>query len=91
MEQLNKWTCLTFLGAARVLGVTIWRLRYAVECGYLPPPTVVLRKRLLFSPDQVDGMRRFFEIEETHRGTRAAGIGNRGQASPGEPSGIQKE
>jgi hypothetical protein len=67
MENINKWTCMTYLGAARELGVSIWRLRYAIESRYLPPPSVVLKRRALFSPDQVSAMRQYFEEEESHR------------------------
>jgi len=67
VEKVDKWNCLTYLGAARELGISIWRLRYAVDCGYLPPPSVVLKKRALFSPDQVEAMRGYFEQEENHR------------------------
>lgn len=91
MEELNKFNCLTFLGVARALQVSIWRIRYAVESGYLSAPSVVLKKRLLFSPDQVDGMRQFFEMEEKHRGNKA-GIGNGGphrQAVPSETTDVE--
>jgi hypothetical protein len=67
VEKLNKWNCLPYLSAARRLGVTVWRIRYAVECGYLPAPSVVLKKRLLFSPEQVRGMQKFFERESAER------------------------
>ena len=63
MEELNKWTCLTYLGAARALGVSVWRVRYAVATGYLSSPSVVLKRRRLFSPAQVENMRSFFEKE----------------------------
>jgi hypothetical protein len=55
---------LTFSGAARALGVSLWRLRYAVDSGYLPSPGVVLKTRRLFSPAQVEEMREFFEMGE---------------------------
>jgi hypothetical protein len=67
LEKLNKWNCLTYSGAARALGVSMWRVRYAVESGYLPAPSVFLKRRALFSPDQVDAMRGFFETEEAQR------------------------
>lgn len=67
MEKLDKWNCSTYRGAARILGVTIWRLRYAIESRYLPPPGVVLRRRALFSPDQVEAMRCFFEKDDEYR------------------------
>ena len=87
MEKLNKFNCLTHLGAARALGISLWRIRYAIESGYLPAPTVALKKRLLFSPDQLDGMKRYFEMEEANRVNRA-GIGNGMQANREErPSG----
>jgi len=64
VEKLNnKWNCLTYLAVARALGVSIWRIRYAVESGYVSGPSVVLKRRALFSPDQVEGMREFFEME----------------------------
>lgn len=50
-----------------MLGISVWRLRYAVECGYLPAPSVVLKRRALFSPEQVESMRRFFEMEDCYR------------------------
>ena len=64
MDNINKWTCKTYEGAARILGVSMWRLRYAVESGYLSAPSVVLKRRALFSPEQVEAMRRFFKIED---------------------------
>ncbi len=67
MEELNKWNCLNFSSAARALGVSVWRVRYAVASGYVPPPSVVLRKRLLFSPGQVVEMKSYFEMEEAAR------------------------
>ena len=67
MEELNKWNCPTFLGAARALGVSVWRIRYAVECAYIPAPEIVLKKRLLFSPGQVKAMKTFFEKEDAAR------------------------
>lgn len=86
MENLNKFNCLTFLGAARTLGVSLWRIRYAVDSGYLPPPSAVLKKRLLFSPEQIAMMKRFFDMEETHRRNRAANTKNGNQANPGQES-----
>lgn len=70
MENYDKWNCLTYRGAARLLGVSIWRLRYAIDSRYLPPPSVVLKRRALFSPDQVEAMRRFFEKDDEHRRMR---------------------
>jgi hypothetical protein len=67
MEKHNKWNCPTYLGASRLLGVSIWRLRYAIDSHYLPPPSVVLKRRALFSPDQVKEMRQYFEKDEEHR------------------------
>jgi hypothetical protein len=67
LDELNKWNCLTYLGAARSLGVSMWRIRYAVGSGYLAAPSVVLKRRALFSPEQIDTMRRFFEMEEAVR------------------------
>jgi hypothetical protein len=64
LDNINKWTCTTYEGAARMLGVSMWRLRYAVESGYLSAPSVVLKRRALFSPEQVEAMRRFFKIED---------------------------
>ena len=75
MEELNKWTCLTFLGSARALGVSVWRIRYAVECGYIPAPETVLKKRFLFSPGQVKAMKSFFEKEDAAR--KHAGLATR--------------
>lgn len=67
MDKLNKWNCLTYRGAARTLGVSVWRIRYAIDSGYLPSPSVVLKRRALFSPQQVEAMRDFFEVEDAHR------------------------
>lgn len=67
MEKVNKWNCITYLGAARELGISIWRLRYAVDCGYLDKPSVVLKRRALFSQGQLEQMRQYFEQEEQHR------------------------
>lgn len=64
MDNLNKFTCMTYEGAARVLGISVWKIRYSVESGYLSGPSVVLKRRALFSPDQVEAMRGFFEMEE---------------------------
>lgn len=75
MEKLNKWNCLTYMGAARALGVSLWQVRYAVESGYLPPPSVVLKQRPLFSPDQLEEMRAFFEQAEANQ--RAAKSGEK--------------
>jgi hypothetical protein len=70
MEELNKWNCPTYLGAARALGVSVWRVRYAVASGYIPAPETVLKNRLLFSPEQVEAMRRFFVKEDAAKATR---------------------
>ena len=67
MEKLNKWTCKTYRGVARTLGVSVWRIRYAVESGYLPAPSVVLKLRSLFSPEQVEEIRGYFEVENAVR------------------------
>jgi hypothetical protein len=67
LDKLNKWNCLTYLGAARALGVSVWRIRYAVESGYLSAPSVVLKRRALFSPEQVEAVRGFFEVEDAVR------------------------
>jgi hypothetical protein len=70
MEIVNKWDYLTYLGAARRLRITVWRVRYAVDCGFLSPPSVVLRKRRLFSPEQLVDMQRFFDLEEAMKRER---------------------
>lgn len=67
MDKLNKWDCLTYRGVARALGISVWRIRYAIDSGYLPAPSVVLKRRSLFSPEQIEAIRGFFEIEETVR------------------------
>jgi hypothetical protein len=67
LDKLNKWNCLTYRGVARALGISVWRIRYAVESGYLPAPSVVLKRRALFSPDQVEAMKGFFEVEDSVR------------------------
>lgn len=84
MENLrNKWTCHTCRSAARALGVTVWQIRYAIESGYLPAPSVVLRRRPLFSEEQVETMRAYFEMESvvkrraTEAKTREAKEGGR--------------
>ncbi len=56
--------------AARKLGVSMWRIRYAVECGYLSAPSVVLKRRALFSPEQIEDMKAFFEMAAVERGAR---------------------
>lgn len=73
MEKINKFTCKTYRGAAQTLDVSVWRIRYAVESGYLPSPSVVLKRRALFSPDQVEAMRNFFEVENSMRKQVRAG------------------
>ena len=67
MEHNCKWTCKTYRGAALTLGVSLWRIRYAVESGYLSAPSVVFKRRALFSAAQVDGMREYFEMEKQMR------------------------
>ena len=67
MDKLNKWNCLTYRGVARTLGVSVWRIRYAITSGYLPAPSVILKRRALFSPEQVEAMKGFFEVEDAHR------------------------
>jgi hypothetical protein len=67
MEKLNKFNCMTYLGAARSLGVSVWRLRYAVESDYVSSPSVVLKQRALFSPDQLEELKRHFNEEEAYR------------------------
>ena len=67
MEKHNKWNCQTYRGVARTLGVSVWRIRYAVESGYLSAPSVVLKRRALFSPGQVESMKAFFEVEDALR------------------------
>ena len=74
MEKLDKWSCKTYRGAALTLGVSVWRIRYAVECGYVPAPSVVLRRRALFSPEQVKAMKTFFETEDAYRSKMAASL-----------------
>jgi hypothetical protein len=64
LDNINKWTCTTYEGAARTLGVSVWRIRYAVESGYIPVPSVVLKRRALFSPEQIETMSEFFEVED---------------------------
>jgi len=58
---------MTYRSAARTLGVSVWRIRYAVESGYLAAPSVVLKRRALFSPGQIERMKRFFEREDALR------------------------
>lgn len=67
MDKLNKWNCLTYRDVARTLGVSVWRIRYAIDSGYLPAPSVVLKRRALFSPQQVETIKEFFEVEDAHR------------------------
>ena len=64
MEEIDKFNCLTYIGVARSLGVSISRIHYSVESGYLPAPEVVLKRRPLFSPAQVEAMRRHFQRED---------------------------
>lgn len=75
VEELNKWTCLTYQAAARALGVSIWRIRYAVESGYLSAPSVVLKQRAFFSPGQVKEMKAFFEMEEAAKKRAGSNLG----------------
>jgi hypothetical protein len=67
VDNINKFTCMTYEGAARILNVSVWRLRYAVDSGYLEAPSVLLKRRALFSPEQVKEMNEFFEREDMHR------------------------
>jgi hypothetical protein len=60
MRQFTKFDCFTYSQAAEALGVSVWRLRYAVDSGYLPRPGVVFRRRAMFSPGQIDWMRAYF-------------------------------
>jgi hypothetical protein len=86
LDNINKWTCTTYEGAARMLGVSMWRLRYAVESGYLSAPSVVLKRRALFSPDQVEAMRRFFKIEDAvKREARERALGSDQAADTHQP------
>jgi hypothetical protein len=71
MAKCEKWECATYKLAAETLGVSLWRLRYAVDSGYLPPPVVVPKRRPLFSPEQVEAMRSYFEREDEARGRKA--------------------
>jgi hypothetical protein len=63
MTNVNKWECYTYSAAAEVLGVAVWKLRYAVDSGYLPRPGVVFKRRALFSPGQIEWMRAYFARE----------------------------
>ena len=65
MTNLKKWDCYTYSKAAEVLGVSVSKLRYAVDAGYLPLPEVVLKRRALFAPSQIEVMREYFAREET--------------------------
>ena len=76
MDNFNKWNCLTYEGAARALGVSLWRIRYAVDSGYVSAPSVVLKRRRLFSPEQIETMRRFFEVEDAVRRRTREGPGH---------------
>jgi hypothetical protein len=73
VEETNKFTCLTYVGVARLLGVSISRIHYSVESGYLPAPDVVLKRRPLFSPSQVEAIRRHFQREDLQRHQRVDG------------------
>jgi hypothetical protein len=66
MIELTKFDCFTYAGAAEALGVAVWRLRYAVDSGYLPRPGVVFRRRALFAPSQIEWMRAYFAREAGH-------------------------
>jgi hypothetical protein len=61
MTNITKWDCYTYGGAAEVLGVPVWRLRYAVDSGYLPRPGVVFKRRAMFAPSQIEWMRAYFD------------------------------
>jgi hypothetical protein len=73
LDNINKWTCKTYRGAAQTLDVSIWRIRYAVESGYLSAPSVVFKRRALFSSEQVEAMRGYFEVEDSMRKQARAG------------------
>ena len=70
MEEINKFSCLTYLGVSRTLGINVSRIRYSVDCGYLPAPEIVLKRRPLFSPSQVEAIRQHFVREESERRQR---------------------
>ena len=70
MEEISKFSCLTYIGVARSLGISLWRLRYSVESGYLPEPEVVIKRRPLFSPSQIERIRLHFEREDLQRRQR---------------------
>lgn len=74
MTPFNKWECFTFAAAAEALGVAVWRVRYAVESGYLPRPGVVFRRRPLFCPGQVEWMRAYFDRDATARSGSPGGV-----------------
>jgi hypothetical protein len=73
LENINKFSYKTYRGAAQTLGVSVWRIRYAVESGYLPAPSVILKRRPLFSSEQVESMRGYFELEDAMRKQARAG------------------
>jgi hypothetical protein len=60
MTVFNKLMCHTYTSAAKSLGVSVWRLRYAVESGYLPRPIVRFKLRAMFAPGQIEWMRAYF-------------------------------
>lgn len=63
MRELTKFDCFTYSQAAEALGVAVWRLRYAVDSGYLPRPGVVFKRRAMFAPSQIEWMRAYFDRE----------------------------
>lgn len=63
MTKFNRCDCFTYAGAAEVLGVAVWRLRYAVDSGYLPRPSVRFKRRAMFGPGQLEWMRAYFAHE----------------------------
>lgn len=86
MTNVNKWDCYTYSGAADMLGVAVWRLRYAVDSGYLPGPGVVFKRRALFAPSQIAWMRAHFACAEA--ASCRSRVGGFGHNRPSSAVGI---
>jgi hypothetical protein len=68
MRELTKFDCFTYSQAAEAVGVPAWRLRYAVDSGYVPRPGVVFRRRAMYAPSQIEWLRAYFARERARSG-----------------------
>jgi hypothetical protein len=67
MTKIHRWECFTYTGVAKLLGVAVWRIRYAVKSGYLPRPGVRFKSRAMFGPGQIDSMRAYFARADSRK------------------------